>query len=281
MAEMRNIDERVAEDFGREWSQYDQSDLSEAELSDAFNAYFDIFPWAHLPENAKGFDLGCGSGRWARLVSPRVGELHCIEPSEDAMRVAKRNLSGCGNCRFHPSSVDEIPLDDDSMDFGYSLGVLHHIPDTRGGIESCVKKLKPGAPLLLYLYYSMDNKPAWFRLIWAASDVVRRAVSAMPYPLKLMASRLIAALIYFPLARASLLLERVGLNVEHVPLSAYRDKSFYTMRTDALDRFGTRLEQRFSRQQIAGMMLAAGLVQIRFSEHPPYWCAMGYKPVES
>jgi SAM-dependent methyltransferase len=277
MVETRNIDERVAKDFGREWSQYDQSDVPERDLSDQFNAYFAIFPWAHLPEKAKGFDLGCGSGRWARMVSPRVGELHCIEPSEDAMRVAKRNLSACENCRFHANSVDEIPLADASMDFGYSLGVLHHVPDTLGGIESCVKKLKPGAPLLLYLYYSLDNKPAWFRSIWIASDVIRRALSVMPYSVKLMASRLIAALIYFPLARGSRMLERMGVSVDDFPLSAYRDKSFYTMRTDALDRFGTRLEQRFSRQEIKEMMSAAGLVQISFSDNPPYWCAVGYK----
>tara|TARA_B110000003_G_C16618896_1_gene522335 strand:+ start:251 stop:421 length:171 start_codon:yes stop_codon:yes gene_type:complete len=28
------------------------------------------------------------------------------------------------------------------MDFGYSLGVLHHIPDTQVWLNSCVQKLK-------------------------------------------------------------------------------------------------------------------------------------------
>ena len=61
------------------------------------------------------------------------------------------------------------------------------------------------------------------------------------------------------------------------PLSAYRSVSFYTMRTDALDRFGTRLEQRFTRRQIEQMMTAAGLEQIRFSESEPFWVACGIK----
>jgi hypothetical protein len=47
------------------------------------------------------------------------------------------------------------------------------------------------------------------------------------------------------------------------------------MRTDALDRFGTRLEQRFTRTEIRGIMEAAGLVDIRFSDAPPFWCAVG------
>ena len=148
MTNGRNIDERVTGDFGKEWSRFDQSELPDQELRDAFAAYFGIFPWDKLPSDAKGFDLGCGSGRWAKLVAPRVGELHCIEPSGEAMEVARKNLADYGNCRFHPNSVDDIPLDDETMDFGYSLGVLHHVPDTAGGIESCARKLKPGAPFL-------------------------------------------------------------------------------------------------------------------------------------
>lgn len=277
MTNGRNIDERVTGDFGKEWSRFDQSELPDQELRDAFAAYFRIFPWDNLPSDAKGFDLGCGSGRWAKLVAPRVGELHCIEPSGEAMGVARKNLADYGNCRFHPNSVDDIPLDDETMDFGYSLGVLHHVPDTAGGIESCARKLKPGAPFLLYLYYAFDNKPLWFKAIWQLSDRVRRVLSASPYPVKYLASQAIAALIYYPLARCSKVLEGIGVKVEDLPLSSYRNNSFYTMRTDALDRFGTRLEQRFTRGQIEEMMRAADLCNIRFSEGAPFWCAVGFK----
>ena len=44
-----------------------------------------------------------------------------------------------------------------------------------------------------------------------------------------------------------------------------------------LDRFGTRLEQRFSKPQIEQMMTAAGLIDIRFSDGLPYWVACGRK----
>ena len=49
------------------------------------------------------------------------------------------------------------------------------------------------------------------------------------------------------------------------------------MRTDALDRFGTRLEQRFSYNQIKEMMLKSGLENIEFSNEEPFWCAVGYR----
>ena len=61
------------------------------------------------------------------------------------------------------------------------------------------------------------------------------------------------------------------------PLSYYRHCSLYTLRTDARDRFGTPLEQRFSRAQIREMCSAANLVDMRFSSRAPYWCVVGFK----
>jgi hypothetical protein len=90
-------------------------------------------------------------------------------------------------------------------------------------------------------------------------------------------TQVIAAVLYYPLARLSWLLEQVGLNVDCMPLSSYRSQSFYVMRTDALDRFGTKLEQRFTAAVIQHMMEQAGLERITFSDSVPFWCAVGFK----
>ena len=49
------------------------------------------------------------------------------------------------------------------------------------------------------------------------------------------------------------------------------------MKTDALDRFGTKLEQRFSRLDIEKMLLNSGFENIHFSEETPYWGSIAYK----
>lgn len=273
----KNSDPATVEGFGDEWSRFDQVSLSSLELDDRFHRYFTVFPWASLPEKAVGFDLGCGSGRWAKCVTPRVGHLHCVDASPEALAVARRNLAASPNCEFHLASVESIPLAPASMDFGYSLGVLHHVPDTAAGLRSCVEKLKPGAPFLVYLYYAFDNRPAWFRLLWSASDMVRRIVSSTPGPLRYVLSQLLAVFVYLPLARFARLCEVLGLPVDLLPLSYYRRSSFYTMRTDSLDRFGTRLEQRFTRRQILEMMEQAGLERVVFNEAMPYWTAVGFR----
>ena len=273
---IENIDHKVVEEFGNEWSEFDQSELSEDELISIFNDYFRVFPWENVSKSSVGFDLGCGSGRWAKFVSPKVGKLFCIDPS-NAIEIAKKNLKKFKNCSFIKSGIDQIPLEDNSMDFGYSLGVLHHVPDTVEGLKKAVSKLKKGAPFLVYLYYAMDNQPIWYKFIWKISDFFRKAISSLPFKSKLFITNTIALLIYFPLARFSKFLFKIGINVHSFPLSNYRNKSFYTMRTDALDRFGTKLELRYTRNEIEQMMITAGLINIIFSNSTPYWCAVGIK----
>lgn len=273
---MSNIDLQTVTSFGDEWSRFDQIAMSDQEAIKIFEEYFALFPWSKLPQNAEGFDMGCGSGRWARWVLPRVGKLHCIDPS-DAIEVAKANLSCFKNISFIRASVDGQSLPSASQDFGYSLGVLHHVPDTQAAIFSCVELLKPGAPLLLYLYYAFDNRNWWFRAMWRLSDLSRRIICKLPPSLKHVVTDVIALLVYLPLASATKNLERLGCKVEGIPLSYYRNHSFYTMRTDARDRFGTPLEQRFTKNKIKEMMESAGLVNIKFSNGAPFWCAVGVK----
>jgi len=274
---MRNLDEQTVDGFGEEWSTFPQDQLTEKQAQDMFDKYFSLFDWDILPKNAEGFDMGCGSGRWARLAAPKVGKLYCIDASEQALDVAKINLQDQHNCEFIHASVDELPLESESMDFAYSLGVLHHIPDTLSGIKSCVAKLKHGAPFLVYLYYAFDNRPFWFRLVWKVSDVSRGVISQLPFRLKLLVTNILALFIYLPLAKISLLLEKAGIDVENIPLSAYRKMPFYMMRTDSLDRFGTRLESRFTKAEIRQMLEEAGLEKIKFRDDVPYWCAIGAK----
>ncbi|HKU89321.1 MAG TPA: class I SAM-dependent methyltransferase [Steroidobacteraceae bacterium] len=272
-----NVDTQVAAGFGDEWSRFDQTALSREEKERIFADYFHVFPMEALRPDAVGADFGCGTGRWAAFVAPRVRQFYCVDASGEALNVARRTLADSPNCTFIEASVGNVPMADGTLDFGYSLGVLHHIPDTAAGLASCVAKLKPGAPFLVYLYYRFDNRPLWFRLIWRCSDVIRRAVSRLPNSLRFAASQVLALTVYWPLARAARLVTKLGGDASRLPLSYYGDKPLYVMRNDALDRFGTRLEQRFTRPEIADMMQRAGLERIVFSDRMPFWCAVGYK----
>jgi SAM-dependent methyltransferase len=275
----QNIDSDVAAGFGHEWSTFRQSDteLSSADREAIFQSYFGIFPWDQLPPKPVGIDVGCGSGRWSAMVAPKVGHLHLLDASKEALAVARQNLTDANNISFHLASVGNIPLDDGSLDFAFSLGVLHHVPDTMAAIRAIATKLKARAPFLVYLYYALDNRPLWYRAIWRFSNIFRVIISALPPTIRLVISQIVAVAVYWPLARLAALVERTGFSPTSIPLESYRHRKFYVMRTDAYDRFCTRLEQRFTRGQIEQMLLGAGFDEIRFSEKVPYWCAVGRK----
>lgn len=278
-AQTHNVDTAVTAGFGHEWSTFQQGEreLSDADRVAIFHSYFDIFPWERLPAKSVGMDVGCGSGRWSVMVAPRVGHLHLLDASADALNVARANLAAAANVTFHHASVGALPLPANSLDFAFSLGVLHHVPDTRAAIHEVASKLKPGAPFLIYLYYALDNRPAWYRALWKFSNLFRVVISQLPERPRLWISQIIAVTVYWPLARLAALVERIGFSAAALPLESYKHRAFYVMRTDAYDRFCTRLEQRFTRVEIDEMLSSAGFENIRFSETVPYWCAVGIK----
>lgn len=75
------------------------------------------------------------------------------------------------NVEIIKSSITNLPFEDNFFDFGMSIGVLHHIPDTQKELSDCVAKIKRGGYVYVYLYYKIDNKGFLFRLLWKLSNL--------------------------------------------------------------------------------------------------------------
>ena len=269
----KEIYSQVVEDFGNEWNVFNQSELKSNELNKNFFQYFNIFPLKELNKKKIGFDLGCGSGRWAKLIAPKVKLLNCIDPSKKALKTAKINLDQFNNVNFINKTISKINLRDNSQDFGYCLGVLHHTNQLNLGLKFCSRVLKKNSPFLIYLYYNLENRPLMYKLLWKISDCFRKLISLLPFNIKLLITNLIAISVYYPLARASFILNKIGIDTFNFPLSDYKNKSLYTMRTDSLDRFGTKVERRFSKREIKELLITHGFKNILFGKSMPYWVA--------
>lgn len=271
-----NKDEITIASFGNEWEKFNS--FTDDEINQIASEYFDIVDSKFLQKNCVALDVGCGSGRWTRFLASRVGFVESVDPS-NAVFVAKKINEPFTNVRISHAEVDDLPFNDEQFDFVFSLGVLHHIPDTESAMRKCVSKLKQGGCFLVYLYYSLENKSLFYKIIFHISNSIRFIVSKMPTRIKEIICDIIAVLIYFPLAKFSLVIIKLKWTklFNSMPLHYYFDKSFLVMRNDALDRFGTPLEQRFSKKQIHAMMERCGLTEIRFSDNEPYWHATGIK----
>lgn len=278
MNNLEKIEMKVADDFGLEWSRFNQEKLTDLDRLTMFMSYFDIFPLNLLDEKSSvGLDVGCGSGRWAYLVAKLVKKITLLDYSKASLDVAKYNLKGFDNVDYIHASVTNMSFDDNSFDFAYSLGVLHHVPDTQKALIEINRVLKPGSPFLIYLYYSFDNKPQWYKLLWELTDFMRKYISMLPFKWKVRVCDLIAFFIYFPISRLGSALSKIWKLPSSWPLRYYADKEFYVMRTDSLDRFGTSLEKRYSKTEIEQLLIDAGFSKVKFSSHEPYWCALSFK----
>lgn len=272
-----NIDPVTVRSFGEEWKAFSQ--FEDEEIRKIGDTYFDIVSADMLGPGMIAADFGCGTGRWTKYMHQRAGAVAAIDPS-DAIYVAARLLRDAGNVQLYKASIDNLPFPDHYFDFGFSLGVLHHIPDTQKAMDACVKKVKPGGHFLVYLYYSLDNRGFLYKSLFFLSNLIRRIVSKMPGGLKRFSCNIMAVFFYMPFVLFSRLLRFFRVPAKwrsKIPLHSYESTSFYIIRNDALDRFGTPLEQRFSKKQIQSMMDKSGLENIIFSDQAPFWHAVGRK----
>jgi SAM-dependent methyltransferase len=270
-----NLDQGVIDSFGHEWASFDYGETDTSEALDAqFRAYcipLDLNQFD--PKKSIAGDFGAGSGRWAARLIPYFSLIYALEPSDGASKVLKNKFSHEAKISVLQETVGANSIPMESLDLAMSLGVLHHIPDTGLAIKEVARRIKPGGVFLCYLYYNLENKPDFYKLIFKAVNTVRKVISERPQRIKRIVTSIIAAVIYWPLARLSRVLGYFGINTSNIPLHHYAEMPFVMLANDALDRFGTTLEQRFSKAEIAEMLLAANFdtSTLKFSDAEPFW----------
>ena len=267
-------DEPTVKAFGEEWNKFQH--FKKTDLDKIGQDYFDLIKLDEW-KDCVALDVGCGSGRWAQFLNPYFKFIEAIDPS-DSVFSASQNLAAFKNIRVTKAGVGNIPFPDQSFDFVYCLGVLHHIPDTSAALRKCYEKLKTNGRFLFYLYYNFENRGIIFKLIFHISSLFRFVISRLPKKLKHFICDLIAALVYLPITWFSTMISLFSEKIaSQIPLSYYRKTSFEIMRNDSLDRFGTPLEKRFSKNEIEKMLKDAGFINITFSIKQPYWHGIAQK----
>ena len=123
-----NIDKKVVDEFGEEWLKF--NDFSDKSIQVAGDEYFDIINETMVNRQTYALDIGCGTGRWAKYLSDKAGFIEAVDPS-NAIFSADKLLGNIANVRLTKASVETLPFQDESFDFAMSIGVLHHIPDTK------------------------------------------------------------------------------------------------------------------------------------------------------
>ena len=148
--------ERTIEDFGDQWTHYIANDG----YYGSPNLFADIIEPLLTSKELIGksaADIGSGTGRIVRmLLNAGASKVLAIEPSRaiDVLRANIAEFGGRVECINAPGQ--NIPATAD-LDYVFSIGVLHHIPDPNPVVAAAFAALKPGGKMLIWLYGKEGN----------------------------------------------------------------------------------------------------------------------------
>jgi 2-polyprenyl-3-methyl-5-hydroxy-6-metoxy-1,4-benzoquinol methylase len=99
----------------------------------------------------RGLDVGCGQGAYVGRMRELGYEVTGIDSSAGQVALAARNVNASD--LIATGSVLQIPAEDDSYDFVYTINVLHHlssIEEQRRAFAELLRVLRPGGVLFVH-----------------------------------------------------------------------------------------------------------------------------------
>jgi SAM-dependent methyltransferase len=166
--------ESYSNTFGRQWNWFrtvqidslNGSKESERALRAATGWEDDDFKGALL------LDAGAGAGRFAECAARKGAQVFGVDLS-DAIDAAFANIGRLENVHLVQADIFAMPFRDGTFDLAYSIGVLHHTPDTRTAFDRVAQVVKRGGRFAVYLY---DR----YAIAHQFSDLWRRITTRLP-----------------------------------------------------------------------------------------------------
>jgi SAM-dependent methyltransferase len=247
---------RTQASFGYEWTHFDDWQPSG---STNFQDYFSGIDLAAL-RTARVLDAGCGMGRHARQLAAHSGLIVAVDFSQ-AIDAAARNFRDLPNVGGVQGDLTALPVADDSFDFVYSMGVVHHLADTEGVVRKLAGKLRPGGRLRLYLYWKREG---WSGRVLTVVSAIRRITTRLPFPVLKALCWLLSVVLFGAVVLPYRLLKALGVPTSDAwPLFVYTKYPFNVLYNDQFDRFSAPLEKRYSEEEARRLLEGAGLRDVR------------------
>ena len=177
----------TAAGFGWQWQHFTQTD-------DKYEQQFLGWIAPVKPEFFKDkivLEGGCGKGRHTQLAAQwGAREVIGIDLSA-AVETAFAATRHLPNAHIVQADIFNLPFAR-AFDYAFSVGVLHHLPDPRGGFKSLASKVKPGGHISAWVYGAENNE--WITR-WV-NPLRRRLTSRMNPKTLLQLSKIPAAIMF-------------------------------------------------------------------------------------
>ena len=260
--------DRTIKDFGRQWLRYSDNEGYYGSLELFSDMLFPFLKPEDL-KNCKVAEIGSGAGRIVNmLLEAGASHVIAVEPS-DAFAVLVRNIQNPERVTCLKMTGDQLPAYG-NLDYIFSIGVLHHIPDPKPVVEAAFKALSPEGHFFVWLYGKEGNEP-YLVLIKPLRVLTRK----LPH----LAIESLVWLIYFPLNLYIRLCHRFRLPLKEYLLSIFEKMSPEKRRLIIYDQLNPAYAKYYTRQEAIKLLEDGGFVNVRVHHRHGYsWTVIGTKP---
>jgi len=172
-AAMDNIKSSTSSRFGYEWNYFFDYDCNN------FESFTAPLPMDFF-RGKIGLDVGCGAGRHSKAASELGAEMVAIDLST-AVDAAYQNNAKNDCVHVVQADIYNLPVKDNSFDFIFSLGVLHHLPDPELGYRLLIPLLNAGGALFIWVYAYAVRKVALELLRFISQRLSNANIGRMAY----------------------------------------------------------------------------------------------------
>lgn len=263
---------RTIEDFGRQWAAFKDNEGWYGSLE----LFSDIVtPLLNLQElSGKNVaEIGSGSGRIVKmLLDANVNHVTAIEPSA-AFQVLNQNLESMPDAKQRVRTVQVTGdkfLAETPLDYIFSIGVLHHIPEPEPVVQAAFKALKPGGKLFVWLY-GYEGNELYLRFV----EPLRIITTRLPHP----ALRFVVALIDLVLIGYHKLCRFMQLPLKDYIENVVGRFSPEKRRLVIYDQLNPAYAKYYKKEEAEELLSAAGFTDVRlYRRHGYSWSVVGIKP---
>ena len=187
LSQIENDKKATAEGFGWQWQHFTQTD----------DRYAEQFLGWIAPVQPQFFtgkivlEGGCGKGRHTQLAAAWGARDVVGVDLSAAVETAFAATRQLGNVHIIQADIYRLPLAR-VFDYAFSVGVLHHLPDPRGGFLALAAKVKPGGHISAWVYGAENNE--WITRF--VNPVREKLTSRMDQRVLLQLSKVPAAAVY-------------------------------------------------------------------------------------
>jgi SAM-dependent methyltransferase len=260
--------DRTIKDFGKQWLQYSDNEGYYGSLE----LLADILsPFLKIDElkNCMVAEIGSGAGRIVNmLLESGVQHVVAIEPS-DAFTVLVRNIRNSEKVTCLNITGDQLAAYGD-LDYIFSIGVLHHIPNPKPVVETAFRALRTGGQFLVWLYGKEGNE---FYLTFI--NPLRLITKHLPH----FALAGLVWLIYHPLNLYIRLCHRFPLPLREYLLSVFGKMSPEKRRLIIYDQLNPAYAKYYTKSEAMELLFDGGFINVRAHHRHGYsWTVIGTKP---